>query len=83
LKKNQSLEASLDEFDKMFYYKDTEQITDDLKEYADRYYEIIRRYPDWLSKDISERILTLNSMCNGYRKLLIVKGRVIQKIVDV
>jgi hypothetical protein len=83
LKKNQSLEISLKEFDKLFYFKDTEEIANNLKEYADRYYEIIERYPDWLGPDLSERILKLNSMCSGYRKLLIVKGRTIQKIIDV
>jgi len=83
LKKRQPIHAALSQFDRMFYYKDATEINTSLKGYADRYYEIVKKYPDWLGEKFTKRILNLQLQCTTYRRLLIVKNGHVVKLIDV
>jgi hypothetical protein len=82
LGKNQSVTASLTEFDRLFYYKDVKELTPTLREYSGRYAEIVSKYPDWLGEKFSKRVLQLQSNCNTYRRAVVIKDRHIVEIID-
>jgi hypothetical protein len=82
LGKKQSVQASLHELDRLFFYRDVKELTPTLREYSARYAEIVSKYPDWLGKKMSHRVLTLQTSCNTYRRAVIIQNRRFVKIID-
>ena len=79
LNANQSVNESLREFDDMFY-RDT--FSDVAKECANRFYEIVEKYPDWLGKSSSYMLL---KFYKGYLKrehLVVVRNNTFIASVD-
>lgn len=79
LQKNQSVLDSLKDFDSLFYRNTNSQRA---KECADRFYEILEKYPNWLGPRQSSIIL---SLYKGYIErvcVVVVRGNVIVEIKD-
>lgn len=54
LQKKQNLETSLRQFDKLFYMNEPPKtISDYTKECAERFYQVVEKYPNWLGKEHS------------------------------
>jgi hypothetical protein len=81
LQKKQSLDVSLKQFDKLFYMNDPPTtVSQYIKQCADRFYEIVEKYPNWLGKEHSHLI---EKAFKGaiFKDCLILTKR--KKIVDV
>jgi hypothetical protein len=80
LQKKQSLKDSLEEFDKLFYKHDKNP--ERAKECADRFYEIIDKYPGWLGKEYTLLVQKafygfVNRIC-----IIMIRDNKIEDVID-
>jgi len=80
LQKNQSVSQSLSDFDNLFYRNGKSERA---KQCADRFYQILEKYPEWLGSQQSGIIL---SLYKGYIErvcVVVVRNNVIVEIKDI
>jgi hypothetical protein len=78
LQESQSVSKSLKQIDSLFY---TDSVSQSTAETANRFYEVVEKYPDWLGTELSKILLAGFSDKSYYECIVVVRDNKIQAVL--